>query len=230
MAPKLGASTSARSCSGDFTRTSRALRASAAAIPRTSPASRPMASVTGRLAEDGRVGTNAGLNDPDRHGGPPAERRRALQLGDEIGEHTADGVGDVGRTLWRPVGDRDVEEDGVQLARGPHLGRQLVGRLRQAEPPDHIAGHPGTDEQLRVGRHAVLGELRTLESGLRGVRALGRHVHRQRCRVLGRAEEEDRSSAAHTDKHGDADHQPPFADNAEIFSNRHKADQPVLCW
>ena len=146
----------------------------------------------GRLDGDQR-----GLDDPDRHSGAHTERRRALQLGDEIGEHVADGIGDVGRTLRGPVGDRDVEEDGVQFARGPHLGRQLIGRLPQAEPADYVAGHPGPDEQLRVGRHPVLGELRTLEGGLRGVRALGRHVHRQRCRVLGRPQEEDGSSAAH---------------------------------
>ena len=69
------------------------------------------------------------------------------------------------------VGHRDVDQHGVERARGVDLLGEVVGRLRQPEPADDLLGDPRARHQLDVGRHPLLRELRALVGAL-GVSAV----------------------------------------------------------
>ena len=183
MMPRLAAAVSSPRCWTDFTRTSKEFRASAMQMPSNRPAPIPSATMVGKVADDGCVGRNAGWTTRTATAGCTPSRR-SLELGDQIGEDLTDGVGDIGRAIRRKIRDADIQQDGVELARGGNLSGELVGRLRQAQPPDDVRGHPGTGQQLRVRGDPVLGKLSALECRLGGVRALRRDVHRQLCRVF----------------------------------------------
>ena len=221
MIPRFGAPAASRSCSGDFTEMSRALRASAAATPTASPARRPRARVIGRPMDDGAIGTAAGCTTRTATAcGAPARTGRSSSSTRRV-KTVPTRVGDLGCALRRPVDHCDVDQHGVEGTGGGDLLRQFLRSHRQTQPPNDVLAHPPATDQLHVGRDPLLRELRSLVGGARRVAALRRDVHRQRGGVLGRPQREPQRAAGDTQDDRDQHDDPLLAEHPQVVVDRH---------
>jgi hypothetical protein len=85
-----------------------------------------------------------------------------LELGDQAHKAAGDGIGDLGGSVWRRVGDRDVQKNSVRLVGDYDAVRKILRRRAESQAIDNIARHPPVGHQLPVRLHSLLGEEPTL--------------------------------------------------------------------